>query len=108
MKINTHSFVDVITNSSTEIYISTHDKSIEYVKGIIDNVLKAGQSKFTSDDLFIFQETEKDLTGHYDYYSENELIILPKADLPIEVLEAAKYITSVLQSIFHIDACYNG
>jgi hypothetical protein len=102
-----HSYIDVITNSSTEIYISTHSQSVEYVRGIINSVLKAGQSKYTCDDLFIVQTTEPENSSSYCDYEENNINILPKANLPIEVMEAAKYINSVIQNIFHIEATEN-
>lgn len=53
-KIKIHSFVDLITNSSTEIYIRASDKSIETLKKIIDNLLELGESKYKADDLFDF------------------------------------------------------
>jgi hypothetical protein len=37
--INSHSFVDVITNSSTELFVCDTDKSIEMVKEILQTVL---------------------------------------------------------------------
>lgn len=35
IKIETHSFVDVITNSSTELFVCNTDKSVEMVKEIL-------------------------------------------------------------------------
>lgn len=47
-----HSFVDVITNSSTEVYISVADKTIETVRALVDNLLKFAGSTKTSVELF--------------------------------------------------------
>jgi len=53
--LNVHSIIDVITNSSTEIYTCTHGKTIEYMKELLNSVLKAGGSKKTADDLYDFK-----------------------------------------------------
>lgn len=55
--INVHSFVDLITNSSTEIYTSAHGRTIDMAKDLVDKVLQAGGSAVTADDLFNFSLT---------------------------------------------------
>lgn len=50
MKI--HSFVDVITNSSTSVYQIADSSSVRYVADIINTVLSLGESNKTCDDLF--------------------------------------------------------
>lgn len=57
--INYHSFVDLITNSSTEIYISCHTKTIEYLKEFIDSLLKTAGSDKKAVDLFDFKVMKK-------------------------------------------------
>lgn len=52
LTINLHSFVDVITNSSTVIYTGVQDNAIDAMKGIINEVLRAAGSEKTSDDLY--------------------------------------------------------
>ncbi len=52
-----HSFVDVITNSSTVIYVQVHDKTVELIKEFINHILKLGDSKYSADDLFEFKIT---------------------------------------------------
>ena len=47
-----HSFVDLITNSSSEIFVSADANTVKAVKKLIDNILKASGSDKTSDDLF--------------------------------------------------------
>lgn len=51
-KINVHSIVDVITNSSSEIFVSTHDRSIDNLKEMTNTILKTSGSDKTFDDLF--------------------------------------------------------
>ena len=38
--IKIHSFVDVITNSSTEIYIQATERTIEQIKVLINSILE--------------------------------------------------------------------
>ena len=47
-----HSFVDLITNSSSEIFVAADENTIKAVRKLIDNILKASGSDKTSDDLF--------------------------------------------------------
>ena len=62
-----HSFVDLITNSSTEIYISATEKTVESVKNLINNLLKMGQSNLTCDDLFTIEIDKEQFNKDYDY-----------------------------------------
>ena len=52
--IKIHSFIDLITNSSTEIFVEANQNTIKSVKSVIDNILKLAGSNFTADDLFEF------------------------------------------------------
>lgn len=47
-----HSFVDLITNSSTELFVSATDKSANTVRDIIDSLLVLGGSSLKASDLF--------------------------------------------------------
>lgn len=49
-----HSFVDLITNSSSEVFVQATEKTVETVKDIINEVLKLQNSSKTADDLFSF------------------------------------------------------
>ena len=51
-RIPIHSFVDLITNSSSEIFVSADANTVKAVKKLIDNILKASGSDKTADDLF--------------------------------------------------------
>lgn len=50
--INVHSLVDLITNSSSEIFVCANNKSVETIKQLIDAILILGDSKLKCDDLF--------------------------------------------------------
>ena len=69
------SFVDIITNSSTEIY--TMVGSGEYLKQIINGVLLASGSNKKFDDLFI-------LDYEYEYIPDSFLDLLEENNMSIE------------------------
>ena len=52
LTIPLHSFVDLITNSSSEIFVQADENTIKSVKKLIDNLIKASGSDKTADDLF--------------------------------------------------------
>ena len=52
LSIPVHSFVDLITNSSSEIYVYADEGTVTAVKELINNLLKGVGSDKTSDDLF--------------------------------------------------------
>ena len=58
-----HSFVDVITNSSTVIYTGVQENAIDAMKGIINEVLRAAGSEKTSDDLFEISVLSREKIG---------------------------------------------
>ncbi len=62
-----HSFVDVITNSSSEIFVSATDSTVAAAKEIVNNVLSSGGSLAKCDDLF-----KVSLLYHVRYYDDGE------------------------------------
>ena len=54
LKINVHSVVDIITNSSTTVYTMADEGTIKAVKEMVNALLAIGESKLTADDLFTF------------------------------------------------------
>ena len=52
IKIYLHSFVDIITNSSTEIYTNPTEKSVETMYSIIGKLLKVAWIKTDPKELF--------------------------------------------------------
>ncbi len=70
LKISFHSFVDVITNSSTVIYVGCGDNTIKLAKELITSLLKVAGLNKTADDFFEFtvvqnQETINDCIGDW-------------------------------------------
>lgn len=47
-----HSFVDLITNSSSEVFVSDTEKTVEALKEAVNAILKLAKSDKTCDDLF--------------------------------------------------------
>jgi hypothetical protein len=89
-----HSFVDLITNSSSEIFVSANERTVKLIEELINHLLKGAGSTKTSNDLFSIA------------VSDGSLTIVPKeasADLAI-----AATILSNITDIFSIDAQYNG
>lgn len=64
IKIKIHSLVDVITNSSTVIYVQSTDNTIKYAKDLINSLLEATNSDKKADDLFTF---------HFDIDRDEEI-----------------------------------
>jgi hypothetical protein len=111
--LTVHSFVDLITNSSTEIYVEATEKTIESVKDIINNLLGFASSNHTADDLFEFTLVDEDKENYgEDYERDNgyrnvRMEVSPKIKDSVE-LETASKILSKLDSLFHIGGEYNG
>lgn len=47
-----HSFVDLITNSSTEIYVSATDQTVKAVNSLIQNMLSIADTSLKASDVF--------------------------------------------------------
>jgi hypothetical protein len=105
-----HSFVDVITNSSTQIYVKAGDNTIKALKELVDNILKSGNSQATSDDLFEISlaeldEYQQEREDSGEYYSKSLVV---KSKQGIESSEAAAKVLSNLTNLFNIEANYDG
>ncbi len=93
IKVSIHSFIDVITNSSTEIYISTTSGAESRMYELINAFLKEAGSEKTAEDLYIIKGSGEDL------------IISPKSD------DSGKYDIDMgieIYKLFDMDAEYNG
>jgi len=55
--IKIHSIVDLITNSSTEIFTSVRQSAITEIKHLVNSLLHYAKSEETADDLFEFSST---------------------------------------------------
>ncbi len=100
--IHIHSFVDLITNSSTEIYIQATDKTVASIKEIINNILEMGGSDATCDDLFVISTFNLDERG-YESYRDIYLNVKSK-DPNNELGKKTAKILSSLTSIFDMEA----
>lgn len=105
-----HSFVDLITNSSTEIYVAASDHTVETLKKLINCLLKTAtplyaSSYLTADDLFEFTLGELESGGQCDYPIRH-LTVKAKTDYS-GVVEAAAILND-LTGLFSINAEYNG
>ena len=69
MKIKMHSFVDVITNSSTEIFTSVTDNGVENLYEIINAVMKICNISGEAKDFFEIRTVPE------DYYKISELAL---------------------------------
>ena len=86
------SFIDVVTNSSTEIFVEATSHTKDHIIDMVNEILKADGSDKTCDDLFDIQ-----LRGPYIEVTSKNL----------ESSEAATYLNS-LDNIFDITAEFNG
>lgn len=53
--INIQSITDIVTNSSTEVFIRIKETAINTVKELINNLLKISGSTLQADDLFTIE-----------------------------------------------------
>lgn len=62
--LRVHSFIDIITNSSTEIYVQASDSTVKGVKKLIDALFKSMGVQYKAADMFEFSFSG----GPYDEY----------------------------------------
>ena len=128
--INLASFVDLITNSSSEIFVSASKSTVTAIKDTINNILKLGGSVATCDDLFDIKlwvedsqyydndkEEYVDVSGEYTPELERKmgdserppavtLMVKPKDKYSKEAKAAADVLSS-LTSLFYIEERYD-
>jgi hypothetical protein len=76
--LHIHSFIDLISNSSSEIYVAAGDKTVKAVKEIIDNILALAKSDLTCDDLFTVEIDYKEYYTNYGDYDDEPSKLTPK------------------------------
>jgi len=78
LRLPVHSIIDVITNSSTEIFSFATSDSIVQVKKIVNAVLKAADSIKIADDLFEFDlvPNEDIIDSEFEYICEHTIPVL--------------------------------
>ncbi len=89
--IRIHSFVDLITNSSSESFVAANERTLETVRKIINETLKAGGSTKTCDDLVLLKLEE----GNYDEGTTTNIRCVAKVE---GTEELAKLITGLKDS----------
>ena len=90
--INIQSITDIVTNSSTEVFIRIKETAINTVKDLINNLLKISGSTLQADDLFTIEIL---------YDDSSDLMVTPKQDTT-ECIEAAVILSS-LKSLFNYE-----
>ena len=88
--INIQSITDIVTNSSTEVFIRVKETAINTVKELINDLLKISGSTLQADDLFTIEIL---------YDDSSDLMVTPKQDTT-ECIEAAVILSS-LRSLFN-------
>lgn len=89
IKLNLHSVVDLITNSSTVIF--TYQDSVKQTKDLVNEILKLlGTTDKTADDIFYYGVFIDD----YYRYLESPNFIMPEG-----ITDAVKYFRSLQLSI---------
>ena len=112
--INVHSFIDIITNSSTEIYVQASEHTIKNIKNMVNSILALGGSPLKCEDLFtmsLVNRTEAEYKSYGDEYPEDYEF----ANIDVEVkplvagkdAEIASKVLSSLSSLFEINESYN-
>lgn len=91
IKIPIQSVSDVITNSSSEVYLCTNGSS--YVRNLIDEILKLANSDYTCDELFQVED-------HDSCYG---ITALDNANS-----EIACKIENLINDLFSADGYYDG
>ena len=104
--IKIHSFIDLITNSSTEIYIEASDKTVQTVKDIVNNILKLGNSDITCDDLFEITLEKIDEDEGYNDYNDVSIIV-KNLDEDSELGKSTAKILADLSGLFNIESSDN-
>jgi len=116
IKIHVHSFVDLITNSSTEIYIMASDKTIKTMRKLVNDILVAGKSNYTCDQLFSIEIDKEEFEAYYDQpydewaqggESRNVQVVVKSLVKDEEAADEAAKVLSSLTSMFEISESYN-
>jgi len=79
VKINIHSIIDLITNSSTEIFVHS-DNCVKPVKELLDEFLRLEGSNKKCDDLF-------DIFLEHKYYKDNLTYCLKVENFSLEKIQ---------------------
>lgn len=99
LSVPIHSFVDLITNSSSEVYVTSDRKTVDAIKTLVNSVLAAGGSTKTCDELLDISLTVEQGWGEYK-------VIHAVAKDPTS--EAAAHAIKTLNTAFQAEDVGNG
>jgi len=71
-RIRAHSLIDVITNSSTEIFTSISVETLPSIKELIDMILRLGGSEKTFDDVFDYRVDHADEDSAIEQWMDDQ------------------------------------
>lgn len=66
LTITVHSFVDLITNSSSEIFVAADQNTVKAIKKLVENLVAATGGTANADDLFSFDLVYTCVDQNYD------------------------------------------
>ena len=99
IKINIHSLIDVITNSSTEIFVNSHANTIKYFKELIEDLMKCMNVEGKAEDYFeLYIDEDSIETEDEDDYKIKNLVIKSK-----NKSDLCCYISKRIKKIFSIE-----
>lgn len=75
LKIVTHSFIDVITNSSTELFVTDNKKTVKFIRALLyekwEHFCKLYGYDMKIDDVLIVKAITKDEAKRYHQWPDN-------------------------------------
>ena len=116
IRIHIHSFIDIITNSSTEIYVQASEHTIKNIKSLVDSILSIGGSPLKCDDIFIMklvsdreedEDEDEDEDNGYDDEDYSDVSVSVNPIIEGDNARLASKILSDLTGLFNIDANNN-
>lgn len=102
IKIYYHSFVDLITNSSSVVYVNATESTVQAIKDVVNSILKLSNSKLTADDLFEFKIYSEKYDERNSYVE-----VTAKVDDDVTAIKTAKLLSN-LNSLFDLEGGYDG
>jgi hypothetical protein len=98
--VNIHSIIDIITNSSSEIFVGADNNTISKFKELINIILKSLNCEKTFDDLFEVEILDDDNENIDDIDLNEEYEIKPYLHLKIKDSNLNINITEKIYEIF--------
>lgn len=65
MTVKIQSVSDIITNSSSEVFVIYDQNGIDTIKALVNSILKLSESEYSCDDLFDFEFIWDDIAEEY-------------------------------------------